>query len=105
MIKKIRSTGFGLTAVVGLCVVIPGGIRAGSISTANTTLFGPNVYVFDTNMPVVDIQSTATSIFSKMEANQFGSERYALLFRPGAYSVNFNVGFLHSCRRAGAEPR
>ena len=28
-----------------------------------------------------------------MDANQFGPERYALLFKPGKYQLDFNVGF------------
>ena len=104
MFKRICSTVFGLTAVVGLGVVIPNVVCAGSVSAANTTLFGPNVFVFDTNMPAADIQSTATSIFSKMEANQFGSERYVLLFKPGAYSVTFNVGFYTHVAGLGQNP-
>ena len=67
-----------------------GGTR---VSEANSTIFGPNVFVFDPSMPAVDIQKTATNIYKKMEANQFGAERYALLFKPGKYDVTFNVGF------------
>lgn len=63
------------------------------VSTANTTIFGEQVYVFDTSMPAADIQAKATSIFRQMEANQFGPERYALLFKPGTYHVLFDVGF------------
>ena len=63
------------------------------VSTANTTIFGEHVYVFDPSMPAADIQAKATSIFRQMEANQFGPERYALLFKPGTYNVLFDVGF------------
>lgn len=55
---------------------------ASSITTANTTFLGPNVYVFDPRMPAADIQAKATAIFKQMEANEFGNERYALLFKP-----------------------
>ena len=55
-------------------------------------------------MPAADIQSTATGIFSKMESNQFGSERFALLFKPGTYHVNFNVGFYTHVAGLGRNP-
>ena len=55
-------------------------------------------------MPAADIQSTATSIFAKMESNQFGSERYALLFKPGTYNVTFNVGFYTHVAGLGQNP-
>jgi hypothetical protein len=75
-----------------------------SISAANKTIFGPNVYVFDPSMSVADIQSTATRIFAKMESNQFGSERFALLFKPGTYRVTFNVGFYTHVAGLGRKP-
>ncbi|MEI7731675.1 MAG: fibronectin type III domain-containing protein [Verrucomicrobiota bacterium] len=93
-----------LTAVASLCILLPGMTLAGSVSLANTTIFGSNVYVFDASMPAVDIQNTASSIFVKMEANQFGSERYALLFKPGEYNVNFNVGFYTHVAGLGQTP-
>ena len=55
-------------------------------------------------MPAADIQTTAAGIFSKMESNQFGSERYALLFKPGKYNVTFNVGFYTHVAGLGQNP-
>jgi hypothetical protein len=103
MIKNILSLVFVLAAA-GPGAAVPGIAFAGSASAANTTIFGPNVYVFDTSMPAADIQRTATRIFSKMESNQFGPERYALLFRPGAYNVSFNVGFYTHVAGLGQNP-
>ena len=77
---------------------------AGPVSPANSTIFGPNVFVFDAGMPAAYIQSTATGIFSKMESNQFGAERYALLFKPGKYNVTFNVGFYTHVAGLGKNP-
>ncbi len=48
---------------------------------ANSTIFGPNVFVFDPIIPAADVEKTANDSFSKMEKNHFGSKRYALLFR------------------------
>ena len=104
MIKKLLSAVFTLAAAATLCANIPGVARAGAAATANTTIFGPNVYVFDTSMPAADVQGTATRIFSKMESNQFGSERYALLFKPGSYNVSFNVGFYTHVAGLGQNP-
>ncbi len=104
MSKKTPSRVSTLAAAAGLCAVIASVAQGGSVSTANTTLFGPNVYVFDPSMPAADIQSTATKIFSKLEANQFGSERYALLFKPGKYDVTFYVGFYTHVAGLGQDP-
>ena len=62
------------------------------------------MYVFDPGMPAKDVQATATGIFKKMEANQFGSERYALLFKPGKYDVTFKVGFYTHVAGLGQNP-
>src|SRR5438067_1516169 len=104
MIKKIRRTLFALAAAAALCAVIPDFALGGPVSAANTTIFGPNVYVFDASMPPADIQGTAAGIFSKMESNQFGPERFALLFKPGEYGVTFDVGFYTQVAGLGQNP-
>ncbi len=71
---------------------------------ANTTILGPNVYVFDPTMTDSVIQQTTDDIFRKMEANQFGPERYALLFKPGNYKIAFNVGFYTQVAGLGQNP-
>ena len=93
-----------LAAAAGLCGFLPSVLPAAPVATANATIFGPNVYVFDASMPAADIQRTATGIFSKMESNQFGAERYALLFKPGTYNVTFNVGFYTHVAGLGGTP-
>jgi F5/8 type C domain len=62
---------------------------------------GPNVKVFDPSMSGSSIQSQLDSVFSQQESNQFGSQRYALLFKPGSYNVNANIGFYTSIAGLG----
>ena len=97
-------TRWALPALVALGAVIPGIALGGPVSEANATLFGPNVYVFDPSMPAKDIEKTAAGIFAKMESNQFGPERFALLFKPGEYGVTFNVGFYTQVAGLGRNP-
>ncbi|MCX5215004.1 RICIN domain-containing protein [Kitasatospora sp. NBC_00240] len=66
--------------------------------------FGPNVKIFDPSMPASTIQSTLNSVFSQQESNQFGSARYALLFKPGSYNVDANVGFYTQVAGLGLSP-
>ncbi|TXK72267.1 Ig-like domain-containing protein [Paenibacillus sp. N3.4] len=86
---------------------VSGGVES-ALSTAIAALtlpdFGKNVYVFDPAMPASDIQTIATNVFSKQETNQFGSERYALLFKPGAYSTSVRVGFYTHVAGLGKMP-
>ncbi|WP_224366383.1 fibronectin type III domain-containing protein [Hyalangium versicolor] len=104
MIKKLSSMVSALAAAAGLCAAVPGTAEAVPVSQANTTIFGPNVYVFDTSMPAGDVQAKATEIFTSMEAAEFSNNRYALLFKPGTYPVNFNVGFYTHVGGLGQNP-
>src|ERR1700749_2390263 len=52
---------------------------------AGTPSFGPNVYVFTPSMPQSQIQATVDAIATQQIPNQFGTQRYALLFEPGTY--------------------
>ncbi|MEU6251229.1 RICIN domain-containing protein [Streptomyces sp. NPDC047043] len=65
---------------------------------------GPNVVVFDPSMSSSTIQSRLSSIFQQQETNQFGSQRYAVLFKPGAYSADVNVGFYTQVLGLGLSP-
>ncbi|MEW9702223.1 discoidin domain-containing protein [Paenibacillus sp. SI8] len=90
---------------LALCIWNPGVSKADTpISEANSTIFGPNVYVFDPSMPASDIQGTTNSVFSRQESNEFSSERDAFLFKPGTYNVNFNVGFYTHAAGLGQNP-
>ncbi|MFG2791889.1 RICIN domain-containing protein [Streptomyces sp. NPDC048419] len=65
---------------------------------------GPNVAVFDPSMSSSTIQNKLDSIFQQQETNQFGSQRYAVLFKPGAYSADVNVGFYTQVLGLGLSP-
>jgi hypothetical protein len=70
---------------------------------------GPNVLVFDPTMPQADIQAQLDAIATQMVPNQFGSERYALLFKPGTYGTAanplwFQVGYYTEVAGLGAAP-
>ena len=55
--------------------------------------FGPNVLLFDPSTPAAEIKSKCDAIFAQEEKNEFGSERYAILFKQGNYKAKVNVGF------------
>ncbi|GAA0690768.1 discoidin domain-containing protein [Kitasatospora atroaurantiaca] len=64
---------------------------------------GPNVLVFDPSTP--GIQAKLDQVFQQQEAAQFGSGRYALLFKPGTYNnINANIGFYTSIAGLGLSP-
>ncbi|MFJ5773087.1 coagulation factor 5/8 type domain-containing protein [Streptomyces sp. NPDC093094] len=64
---------------------------------------GPNVLVFDPSTP--DIQARLDEVFRRQESAQFGTGRYALLFRPGTYQgLNAQLGFYTSIAGLGLSP-
>ncbi|MFF4037408.1 adenylyl cyclase [Streptomyces sp. NPDC001816] len=69
-----------------------------------TAGLGPNVLVFDTSMGDAAIQAQIDAVFAVQESNQFGTERYALAFKPGTYNVEINVGFYTHVLGLGASP-
>ena len=72
-------------------------------NTGNPDL-GPNVTVFDPSMSAATVQNKLTSVFNQQVTNQFGAQRYALLFKPGSYNVDANVGFYTQVAGLGLTP-
>src|SRR5579863_7109303 len=69
-----------------------------------TPNFGPNVLVFNPSMSSSTIQSEIKSVYSTEQTNQFGTQRYALLFTPGTYNVDVPVGFYTQVLGLGQSP-
>ncbi|MFI6074447.1 RICIN domain-containing protein [Actinoplanes sp. NPDC051343] len=70
----------------------------------NNPDLGPNVKIFTPSMSQSSIQSTISSVYSSQQSNQFGTNRYALLFAPGSYNVDVPVGFYTQVAGLGASP-
>jgi hypothetical protein len=71
--------------------------------------FGPNVKIFDPGMSATAIKSAVDAIAAQQVPNQFGTERYALLFMPGTYGsatapLNFQVGYYTEVAGLGSSP-
>src|SRR5215212_2497180 len=91
--------------IVGLAALTAAGTLLGTATASATTSasaqaaptssghhsaqpdFGPNVKVFDPSMPLDQIQATVDDIAAQQIDNQFGPQRYALLFKPGTYGT------------------
>jgi hypothetical protein len=76
------------------------------LSSANAAAgdpdFGPNVLIFDPSMTT--IQQQIDAVFAKQESNQFGSGRFAYLFKPGEYKLDVQVGFYMQVAGLGRSP-
>ncbi|MFF4246282.1 coagulation factor 5/8 type domain-containing protein, partial [Streptomyces sp. NPDC001822] len=92
--RRSRALGFAALAV-SLLMAVPTAQSAfgeESSALAGGGDLGPNVLVFDPSTP--DIQAKVDEIFKKQESAQFGTGRYALMFKPGTYNnINAQIGF------------
>jgi hypothetical protein len=80
-----------------------------AVHLAGEPALGPNVYVFTPSMPQSQIQATVDSIANQQISNQFGTQRYALLFEPGTYGsaadpLTFQVGYYTEVAGLGGSP-
>ncbi|MCE3046220.1 hypothetical protein [Legionella sp. 16cNR16C] len=70
--------------------------------------FGPNVYIFDTSMKSIEINRLIQLIYEDQRFNEFGVERYALLFMPGIYGgdehIDVRVGYYTHVLGLGKSP-
>jgi hypothetical protein len=80
-----------------------------AVAPAGAPQLGPNVYIFTPSMPQSQIQATVDAIAAQQVSNQFGTQRYALLFEPGTYGsaadpLIFQVGYYTEVAGLGAAP-
>jgi F5/8 type C domain len=106
MYGTVRGTQYGYSLwEFGVYTTGSGGGGGGSCpAQSNTPNFGPNVDIFDPSMSAATIQNTLNSVFSTQKLNQFGTQRYALLFKPGTYSAEANIGYYTSIAGLGQNP-
>ncbi|MCX4770036.1 coagulation factor 5/8 type domain-containing protein [Streptomyces sp. NBC_01285] len=103
--RRTRTLGFAAFAV-SLLMALPTaqnafGAHAQAIEGGGD--LGPNVMVFDPSMP--DIQAKVDEVFKQQESAQFGTGRYALMFKPGTYNnLNAQIGFYTSIAGLGLNP-
>ncbi|MFI7218289.1 discoidin domain-containing protein [Micromonospora maritima] len=94
-----RGTGYGYS----LWEVVVNTTGGGTIPGGGS--LGPNVVTFDPSMSAATIQAQLDSVFRTQESNQFGTQRYALMFKPGDYSgINAQIGFYTSIMGLGRNP-
>jgi hypothetical protein len=67
--------------------------------------FGANVLIFDPSMSMANIQIQLSALFSLQQNNQFGTNRYACIFKPGQYSgLDVALGYYEHLIGVGQMP-
>jgi hypothetical protein len=72
----------------------------------NHPSLGENVFVFDPEMDMKEIQIVLDTIFARQSAlkSEFTTNRYALLFKPGKYELDVKVGYYMQILGLGESP-
>ena len=96
----VAAATFGLAAPAQAAIAHP------SHSAAD---LGPNVVVFSPDMSQADIQAKADAIYAQQADNEMGTQRYALLFKPGTYGsatkpLDIKVGYYTEVDGLGQDP-
>ncbi len=107
----VVSAAVATVGTAGVAVATPGHGGPGGPGgpPASAVTLGPNVIVFDPSMSTAEIQAKVDAIADQQVSNQFGIQRYALLFKPGTYGstadpLNFQVGFYTEVAGLGRNP-
>jgi hypothetical protein len=90
--------------VTGLTAGALVGSAAHATPAAAQPDFGPNVLVIDPAMPAATAQARLDAIFRQQERAHFTDQRYAILFKPGRYRADVNVGFFTQVVGLGTTP-
>jgi hypothetical protein len=108
-----RSPGIAVAVVTLALVASAAGVAAVEPATPQAGSgppdFGPNVTIFDPSMPTSQIQAAVDAIALQQVDNEMGTQRYALLFKPGIYGsvatpLVFQVGYYTEVAGLGAAP-
>jgi hypothetical protein len=94
---------FGKPGWFAAALLVPSAFSAIAASPAKPD-FGPNVLIFSTSMPASTMQRQIDDVYRTQQHNEFGSERNALMFLPGAYKLDIPIGFYTEVLGLGASP-
>jgi hypothetical protein len=111
--SRRRPLGIAVTvgaAVFGVLVSTQSAVAAPvSPKDAPSAQLGSNVIVFSPDMPQADIQAKVDAVYAQQVDNEMGTERYALLFKPGTYGsstspLDVKVGYYTEVDGLGQDP-
>ena len=106
---QVRSIMIPLVALLLVALILSAMTASAASAVQISPDFGPNVIVFDPSMSISDIQATVDEIHAQQVNDEMGTNRYALLFKPGAYGtadqpLQMKVGYYTEVAGLGASP-
>ena len=104
----LKSISIRFLAVLLVALTISTSVSADA-HAADPPDFGPNVLIFDPSMPTNEIQAAVDAITAEQVDDEMGTQRYALLFKPGTYGTAeeplwIQVGYYTEVAGLGASP-
>src|SRR3954469_5466880 len=66
--------------------------------------FGPNVFVYGPETPAATIQAKLDELYALQHDNEMGTNRFAVLLKPGHYEINANLGYYTTIAGLGSSP-
>ena len=109
LVSRLHSTLVAGAVVVGASMVTTGAVATTALASSATPDLGSNVLILKPSMPQSQVQAIVDAVSSQQVNNQFGTQRYALLFEPGTYGsaanpLVFQVGYYTSVAGLGQSP-
>ena len=80
--------------------------RTDYIGKYNHSIFGENVFVFEPEMNMKEIQTILDTIYNRQatKKSEFNKNRYAIFFKPGTYTLDVKVGYYMQVYGLGESP-
>jgi hypothetical protein len=108
-LSRLHSVLMAGAIVLGASLVTTGAVATSALASSGAPDFGSNVLIFNPSMSQAAIQATVDAVANQQVPNQFGTQRYALLFEPGTYGssnspLNFQVGYYTAVAGLGLSP-
>jgi hypothetical protein len=109
LLSRLHSIVVTGAIVVGASVVTTGAVATTALASPGAPDFGPNVVILNPSMSQSQVQVAIDAVSSQQVSNQFGTQRYAVLFEPGTYGsaaspLVFQVGYYTSVAGLGLSP-
>ena len=107
--KRVISVVVVVLAAAGTIMFLRGNTMSKSqykINNFHNEIFGENVYIFSPEDNPEEVQQVLDDLWEQQETNQFGEERYSVLFLPGEYSdsIKVQVGYYMQVSGLGMLP-
>ena len=97
-ILKQATAGLTALASTSVAAAMPGSRRGAAPD------LGANVTIVEPDMPAATVQARLDAIFQRQERAHFSDERHAVLFLPGRYAADVNIGFFTQVAGLGVNP-